>query len=62
VPDRGLLGKSFLRHINRLNCYVIKGAGGTLLLFILLPILCITISGTFLIIQTCFLYIYPWNE
>ena len=49
-PDRGLLGKSVLRHFNRFTNYVVKGALGTLLICTLFPLACIVVSYTSLLL------------
>ena len=49
-PDRGLLGKSVLRHFNRLTNYVVKGALGSLLICTLFPLACIVVSYTSLLL------------
>lgn len=43
-PDRGLLGKSVLRHVNRFTNYVLKGVFGSLLICTLFPLLCLFVS------------------
>ncbi|XP_045212309.2 uncharacterized protein LOC123563530 [Mercenaria mercenaria] len=40
-PDRGFLGKSFTRHLNRFWNYVVKGFFGSLMLVFTFPVLCI---------------------
>ena len=49
-PDRGLLGKSVLRHFNRLTNYLVKGALGSLLICTLFPLACIVVSYTSLLL------------
>ena len=49
-PDRGLLGKSVLRHFNRLNNYVVKGVLGTLALCTVFPLACVLVSYTSLLV------------
>ncbi|XP_013411124.1 uncharacterized protein LOC106174227 isoform X2 [Lingula anatina] len=43
-PDRGFLGKSFTRHLNRFWNYVLKGAIGTFGLCLFFPPLCLIVS------------------
>ena len=43
-PDRGLLGKTVLRHINRFNNYVLKGFFGTCMICFGFPVVCILVS------------------
>ena len=43
-PDRGLLGKSVLRHFNRLSNYLVKGVLGTLAIVTLFPLACVLVS------------------
>ena len=49
-PDRGLLGKSVLRHFNRFINYVVKGVLGTVLISAVFPLLCLLISLTSLML------------
>lgn len=44
APDRGFLGKQVSRHFNVIWNHVIKGVFGTLLLFLIQPLLCIVVS------------------
>ncbi|XP_052685923.1 uncharacterized protein LOC128165435 isoform X5 [Crassostrea angulata] len=41
APDRGFLGKSFTRHINRIWNYFFKGTLGSILLTLTYPLMCI---------------------
>ncbi|XP_055636132.1 uncharacterized protein LOC129775415 isoform X2 [Toxorhynchites rutilus septentrionalis] len=43
-PDTGFVGKGMTRHLNRLYNYFIKGFLGSLLILILFPLLCISVS------------------
>ena len=43
-PDRGLLGKSVLRHFNRFVNYIIKGVLGSLLISLVFPLLCLLVT------------------
>ncbi|XP_039440636.1 uncharacterized protein LOC120421483 isoform X2 [Culex pipiens pallens] len=43
-PDTGFVGKGMTRHLNRLYNYFIKGFLGSLLILILFPLVCISIS------------------
>jgi len=43
-PDRGLLGKSVLRHFNRITNYILKGFFGSIVISLVFPILCIIVS------------------
>ena len=49
-PDRGLLGKSVLRHFNRFTNYAVKGALGTILISTIFPLACIVVSYTSLLL------------
>ena len=44
MPDRGLLGKSVLRHLNRFTNYVVKGLLGSLLICLVFPVACVLVS------------------
>ena len=43
-PDRGLLGKSVLRHLNRFTNYVLKGVFGSLFISAVFPLSCLLVS------------------
>lgn len=43
-PDTGFVGKGMTRHLNRLYNYFIKGFLGSLLILVLFPLLCISVS------------------
>ncbi|XP_052759604.1 uncharacterized protein LOC128202638 [Mya arenaria] len=45
TPDRGFLGKSCTRHLNRFWNYVCKGVCGSVLVVVSFPILCVTVSA-----------------
>eukprot|EP00092_Neocalanus_flemingeri_P037052 GFUD01040338.1.p1 GENE.GFUD01040338.1~~GFUD01040338.1.p1 ORF type:complete len:1135 (+),score=193.14 GFUD01040338.1:117-3521(+) len=45
MPDRGLLGKSVSRHINRFNNYFLKGFFGSLMIILFFPICCLAVSS-----------------
>ena len=55
-PDRGLLGKSVLRHLNRFTNYVLKGVFGSLLISAVFPLLCLLVSGGSLLLAISGIY------
>ncbi|XP_059139647.1 uncharacterized protein LOC131927817 [Physella acuta] len=44
APDRGFLGKSLTRHLNRFWNYVIKGVFGSVSIVLVFPVMCVTAS------------------
>ncbi|XP_041363220.1 uncharacterized protein LOC121378908 [Gigantopelta aegis] len=51
APDTGFLGKSLTRHLNRFWNYVLKGAAGSLLLVLVFPLLCLSVSSVSLVLS-----------
>ena len=45
-PDTGFIGKGMTRHLNRVYNYFVKGFLGSLIILILFPVLCISVSCT----------------
>jgi hypothetical protein len=45
-PDTGFIGKGMTRHLNRVYNYFVKGFLGSLIILVLFPILCVSVSAT----------------
>ncbi|KAJ8317953.1 hypothetical protein KUTeg_003044 [Tegillarca granosa] len=50
APDRGFLGKSLTRHLNRFWNIILKGAVGSVLLCVCYPVLCVLGSGASILV------------